>query len=126
MGRLHSEGFDRGPIWAERVDVDTSTFSGILSALDDNVQHALETIDQNTAAAADFLRLDCTNAPTTGLLTLDQGIRDTRTSLTTHQIVGMNNSATTGIYYSKTPVSRTITFKIDDVAIFWHDHFRSR
>ena len=45
MGRLWGSGYDKGPFWAERVDVDTSAFTGNLSIRDDTIQKALETID---------------------------------------------------------------------------------
>lgn len=48
MGRYSQEGYDLGPIVAGRVEVDTSTFSGNLSLLDDDVQTALETLDGHT------------------------------------------------------------------------------
>lgn len=43
-GRIYG-GFDEGPIPSELVDVDTSAFDGLLSEADDDVQKALETLD---------------------------------------------------------------------------------
>lgn len=45
MGVL-DDGYDQGPIRASQVRVDTSNFTGNLSAADTDVQKALETLDQ--------------------------------------------------------------------------------
>lgn len=45
-GRIYDTGYDIGPIPASKIDVNTSMFTGHLSIFDDNVQKALETLDQ--------------------------------------------------------------------------------
>jgi Uncharacterized conserved protein len=71
MGRLFNDGYDKGPIWAEQVWVDTSTFTGNLSSLDDTLQKALETIDQMSGGGSTAWD-DLTGTPTA--LLLDQTI----------------------------------------------------
>ncbi len=61
------------PLVHEGIDVelDTSAFSGLLSATDTTVQSAFDTLDEAEAAFNSvFLRLDTTNDPLTGDLDL--------------------------------------------------------
>ena len=71
-GRPVLAGYDGGPITADRVDVDTAAFVNILTAADDDVQKALETIDAfGGTIATTYLKLDASNDPLTGDLTLN-------------------------------------------------------
>ena len=45
MGREHDIGFDRGPLHAKKVTVNTDNFSGILAGVTGDAQSAFERID---------------------------------------------------------------------------------
>jgi len=70
VGREYDEGYDKGPIWASRVDIIDESFTGFFTALpeESNLQGALDYIDDyalsEVLSDALYLRLDGTNVPT--------------------------------------------------------------
>jgi hypothetical protein len=63
MGRLWGAGYDKGPFLADRVEVDTSMFSGNLGPLDDTVQKALETLDAGGGGGGSTTFIGLTDTP---------------------------------------------------------------
>jgi len=70
------------PILAKDVNTDTSNFNGSLSSADTDVQKALDTLDNMSVTDLRYLKLDTSNDPLTGDLTINAKLGILETGLT--------------------------------------------